>query len=286
MGSMLDLPDALRSAGLRVFVAPDWRTNGHDIDLLDSPYGGVLHHTAGLGLRSVYGLPDARPDVPQPRANLWTPKPGTQDYDIAVLCAGRAWHAGTNNSTAHADLRAGRFGMDVADALDRFGKHSDDLDAGFTSANTVGNEVENLGTAADEWPEAQLDVVATAMRVCVEVFGWPGVGAWAHHRQLTWRKPDMSYRGDLWTRASGARLAATEEDGMTNEQAERLLQLAEATARMMSPMAQRVADIERRQLAFNNQEGGRDAAAQGRDERLAAEFARARADLDQLLARR
>src|SRR5215212_3990122 len=71
MGSMLDLPDALRAAGLRVFVTPDWKTNGHGITLLDHPYGGVLHHTAGFGLHSVYGLPDARPDVPQPRANLW-----------------------------------------------------------------------------------------------------------------------------------------------------------------------------------------------------------------------
>lgn len=281
MGGMLDLPEALRAAGLRVFVAPDWRTNGHDgIALLDAPYGGVLHHTAGFGLHSVYGLPDARPSVPQPRCNLWTPRPGTQDFDIAVVCAGRAWHAGTNNSTAHADLRAGRFGPDTADALDRFGRDSDDLDAGFTSAHTVGNEVESLGTVGVDYPDEQLDVVATAMQVCVRVFGWPGVGSWAHHRQLTFRKPDMSYRGDLWARAAGT----TEEDPVTKEQAERLLQLAEATAKLVSPMAQRVADIERRQLAFNSQEGARDGADKERDAALADEFGRARRDLDRLLA--
>jgi hypothetical protein len=45
-----------------------------------------------------------------------------------------------------------------------------------------------------------------------------------------------------------------------------------------------VADIERRQLAFNTQEGGRDSAEADRDRKLAAEIARARADLDRLLA--
>jgi hypothetical protein len=199
MGSMLDLPAALRAAGLRVWVAPDWKTNGHGYSLI-KPFGGVLHHTAGWGLRSVYGEPDARPDVPQPRCNLWTPRPGTQPYDIAVICAGRAWQAGTGRMQAYDRMRAGNFSVRTPDAAVLYGRDSDDVDAGWTSEHTLGNEVEwNTG---DPWTDRHLDVVATAMRVCADVLGWPGVGCWANHRQLTWRKPDMDYRGDIWTRAA------------------------------------------------------------------------------------
>jgi hypothetical protein len=213
MGTMLDLPAALRAAGLTVWVAPDWRTNGHGYDLI-KPFGGVLHHTAGHGLRSVYGEPDARPDVPQPRCNLWTPRPGTQPYDIAVICAGRAWQAGTGRMAAYDRMRAGNFSVRTPDAAALYGRDSDDVDAGWTSEHTLGNEVEwNTG---DPWTDRHLDVVATAMHVCADVLGWPGVGCWANHRQLTWRKPDMDYRGDIWTRA--ANLANPQEDDVTPDE--------------------------------------------------------------------
>jgi hypothetical protein len=199
MGTMLDLPAGFRAAGLTVWVAPDWRTNGHGYDLI-KPFGGVLHHTGGYGLRSVYGLPDARPEVPQPRCNLWTPRPGTQPYDIAVICAGRAWQAGTGRMQAYDRMRAGNFSVRTPDAAALYGRDSDDVDAGWTSLHTLGNEVEWAG---GDFPEGQLDVVATAMGACVKVFGWPGLGCWAHHRQLTFRKSDMAYRGDIWGRAAG-----------------------------------------------------------------------------------
>lgn len=208
--SILDLPAALRAAGLTVWVAPDWRTNGHTYELID-PFGGVLHHTAGHGLRAVYGLPDARPDVPQPRCNVWTPRPGTQPYDVAVISAGRAWQAGTGRMHAYDRMRAGGFSVRTPDAAVLYGPNSDDVDAGWTSQHTLGNEVEwNTG---DPWTTDHLDVVATTMGVCVDVLGWAGLGSWAHHRQLTYRKPDMDYRGDLWGRAA----AITRGDDMSAE---------------------------------------------------------------------
>lgn len=72
---------------------------------------------------------------------------------------------------------------------------------------------------------------------------------------------------------------------LSSAEQRRILELAEANARVLGPLAQRVADIERRQLAINVQEQGRDAADAQRDEALAAELDQAQADLRTLLDR-
>jgi hypothetical protein len=71
---------------------------------------------------------------------------------------------------------------------------------------------------------------------------------------------------------------------LSDVQQQRLLDLAEATAKVVSPMAQRVSDIERRQLAINTQEQGRDSDDAARDGQLATDLAAAKAELDQILA--
>lgn len=77
---------------------------------------------------------------------------------------------------------------------------------------------------------------------------------------------------------TGGPLMALNDD----EQVE-LLALTRANSRVLNPLAQRMADVERRQLAINTQEQARDAADEQRDEALAAELAAARADLAKLL---
>jgi hypothetical protein len=212
-GTMRDLPAALRAAGLRVWVAPDWLSNGHEgHHELDASalWGGVLHHTAGMGLHAVYGEPDARPDVPQPRCNLWVPRgpswtaPSGGVADVAVCCAGLAWQAGTGSSVAYADMKAGRGSVKLADAAAR--GLADDIDAMTTSLHTIGVEIEAMGNGDPaDYPPGQLDVIRKIMDAAVDLFPtFVGVGNWLHHRQCTKRKVDMSYRGDIWARTAPA----------------------------------------------------------------------------------
>lgn len=189
---MLTVPDALVAAGLSVFVVPEWRSNGHDGQLvLADPWGVLLHHTADNGgLKSVWGSPDIRPDVPQPRANLWMPRDNSR-YDVAVVSAGRAYHAGRNSSVALADVRAGRVGPSTPDA--RVRGLADDTNG---NGVLVGLEVENWGDG-QPLTDSQLRNLPRVCAVLLGVFGL-GVGHLAHHRQVTERKPDMQWRGDIW----------------------------------------------------------------------------------------
>lgn len=195
--SILGLPDALRAAGLSVHVVPEWRTNGHDGQLvLENPYGLLLHHTAdNIGLKAVWceGCPDVRPDVPEPRAHLWLPRSSAAvGYDVAVVTAGRAYQAGTNSSVVHEDIRAGRVSAATADAAAR--GLEDDMNG---NPHLLGLEVENLGDG-QPLTEEQLRDLPRICAAVLRLFGW-SVGHLAHHRQVTRRKPDMAWRGDIWS---------------------------------------------------------------------------------------
>jgi Glycosyl hydrolases family 18/N-acetylmuramoyl-L-alanine amidase len=194
------LPDILRGAGLRVGIVPDFSSNGHGTA---NPGGHLLHHTAGNGLQAVYAWPgrwgDARPDVPSPRCNLWWPR--TPDSassgmgnDVWCVTSGMAYHAGAGSSVALEDILAGRISAGVGDAAAR-----GLADEANTPGNPrlIGHEVENLGTPADPYPPDQLARLARGVHAINVAAGWTSRNV-GHHRQYTARKPDMSYRGDIW----------------------------------------------------------------------------------------
>lgn len=204
-GTVLDLPDQLRHEGLTVYVVPQWRTNGHDGQLLlTDPWGHLLHHTAdNAGLGSVWDpAGDRRPDVPQPRCNLWLPRAG--DYDVAVVSAGRAYHAGTNSAVALADVRAGRINADTPDAYLR-----GLVDDSNGNGHLLGTEVENRGDG-QPLTDRQLRALPRVCAAVARTFGL-STGQIAHHRQVTRRKPDMAWRGDIWS-MTAAVLAGEEPD--------------------------------------------------------------------------
>lgn len=204
--SPAELPAVLGDAGLRVGIVPDWLTNGHGA--MRSIDGNLLHHTAGHRLAAVYAWPgrwpDARPSVPSPRCNLWWPEwPDAAEsgmgYDVWVVTAGMAYHAGEGSTQALADIRTGRMSARVLDAAAR--GLPDDGAVG--SAVLLGHEVENLGVGTDPYPAEQLGRLCRGVAAINQAAGLtPGhVG---HHRQYTRRKPDMSWRGDIWTQIARA----------------------------------------------------------------------------------
>jgi hypothetical protein len=117
-----------------------------------------------------------------------------------------AYHAGAGSSVALDDILAGRMGPGVADAAAR-----GLIDEPGTPGNgrLIGHEVDNLGTPDDPYPDGQLTNLARGIRAINAAAGWrPGHAG--HHRQYTRRKPDMSYRGDIWARIA----APAKEDDM------------------------------------------------------------------------
>ncbi len=217
-GSMLDLADVYRREGLRVHELPGWQTRGHSAGPI-SPRGGGWHHTAdNSGLISVFNLngPDIRPDVPQPRANVWVPRQA--DFDLVLVCAGLANHFGKGSRTALALASNGQVSLDTPDAVDA--QYPDDLDdTAPGNATMIGHEVENLGDG-QPLTEQQLRALPRIAAAECRLFGW-SVGHHMHHRQYTRRKPDMQWRGDLWS-LTEAVLRGQEEDGMASAEFEKL----------------------------------------------------------------
>lgn len=225
MATIVDLLEAHQEAGLPTEVVPDFLTNGHGLDVLPAPRLGYLHHTVARVLESVYydrtarpGWParEWRPDVPAPRCNLYGARarpggcrPGCRFKGVAhnvFVSAGRAHHAGRANLERIRLARAGRISVRVPDAA-AAGLVDDYTDA---SSESVGYEID--WAEGEDWPADLLDLGARTMRLTVDVFDWPGVGCWIHHRQATRRKPDLAYRGDIWARAAAITI---KEDDMS-----------------------------------------------------------------------
>jgi hypothetical protein len=130
---------------------------------------------------------------------------------------------------------------------------------------------------ADPW--AHHDLPRATPEIAAQLgFDWGG----------NWTEPfDPQHFGLTITPAEAARRAATIRaarsapaaetgDAMTPDQAKLALDILQGLARAVPPLAQRVADVERRQLAINTQEQTRDAAQD-------AELAAVRDDLAKLL---
>jgi len=192
LGTLANLPDALIREGLRPYVVSEWRTNGHDDQLLITDvWGTLLHHTAdNAGLGSVWDpRGDRRPSVPQPRANAWVPR--GLSYDVAVVSSGRAYHAGDNSGAVLNEIRAGRISQYTLDAAQR-----GLADTSNGNGVLFGIEVENTGTG-QPLTAKQLFVLPRVCAALCRLLG-QSVGHIAHHRQATSRKPDMFWRGDIW----------------------------------------------------------------------------------------
>ena len=224
MASMIDLLEAAQAARLPVEVVPDFLTNGHDgVLTLDRPRIGYLHHTVARTLESVYydplkrpGWPTSewRPDVPAPRCNIYVARARTagcrtgcpfkgRDH-VVFVSAGKAHHAGMANLSRIQAARAGQISVRTPDAA---GLPDDYSRASFEA---VGVEVDWM--SGEGWPASLLDLIARLMQITKRTLGWVELGCWIHHRQATYRKPDMDYRGDIWARA--AAIDITEEPDM------------------------------------------------------------------------
>jgi len=124
--SLLWLPDALESAGLKVAPVEGWQIRGRGEM---GPVLGVMCHTT-VGPRngnmpSLTVLINGRSDLAGPLAQLGLGRDGT----YYVIAAGRCNHAGKG------DWRG--------------------IDTGNT--NFIGIEAENTGRADDPWPDVQMD---------------------------------------------------------------------------------------------------------------------------------
>jgi hypothetical protein len=206
--TMLDLADAYRGEGLRVLELPGWKARGHSAGPM-TPRGGGWHHTAdNLAVISVFNAngPDIRPDVPQPRANVWVPRDG--DHDLVLVAAGTAYHFGKGSRTALKLAWDGKVTLATPDAA--IVQYPDDLDDTAPGNDTmIGHEVQNLGTGQPLTTRQLWAIPRIAAAEC-RLFSW-GPGHHMHHRQYTRRKPDMAWRGDLWSLTG----AVLEGDTMT-----------------------------------------------------------------------
>ncbi|MEP6827955.1 MAG: N-acetylmuramoyl-L-alanine amidase [Aestuariivirga sp.] len=88
------LPSVLRKAGLKVVEQPQWQTRGHGeigpIKMI------VCHHTADNARSNAPSLGEVtngRSDLAGPLAQLVLGRDGT----FFVICAGKAWHAGSGS---------------------------------------------------------------------------------------------------------------------------------------------------------------------------------------------
>lgn len=181
-----DLEQILLDAGLDVTAHPGWRTAGA-ADF--APQGIMLHHTAGGRVGDAPSLATCihgRPDLSGPLCHLLLARSGK----VHVIAARRANHAGRGASEV---LQKVVLGEPVGgDARDH--GYADSVSGG---PSFYGIEVENDGVG-EAYPEVQIrNLVLICAAIC-RANGW-GAERIIHHRQWTQRKPDMSFRGDIWT---------------------------------------------------------------------------------------
>jgi hypothetical protein len=132
------LAEALRAGGCTVNELAGWQARGRPGAF--GPVCGVLcHHTAGPlkgNAPSLSTIVEGRADLPGPLSHLHLARDGV----FTLIAAGRCNHAGAG------------------------------LWRGITAGNSsfIGIEAENAGTAADPWPEVQLEAYA---RGCAAILG-------------------------------------------------------------------------------------------------------------------
>lgn len=181
----VDLLETLTAAGVDVVAAEGWADRGRPGF---APEGIMLHHTAGpkKGESPTLGVClRGRPDLPGPLCHVFVARSGKAH----LLAAKIANHAGPGSREVLELVRRDE-GV-IGNARDH--KY---VDAAPGNQSFYGIEVENSGTAADPYPSAQIDALATICAAICQAHRW-SANRVIHHRQWTARKIDMSYRGDL-----------------------------------------------------------------------------------------
>lgn len=162
--AMTWLADVLRDAGCTVVEQPDWQTRGRGE--MGVVRGVLCHHTAGPAKGNAPSLAlveHGRADLPGPLSHLVLGRDGT----FYVLAAGRCNHAG-----------AGEW-------------------EGITAGNSslIGIEAENMGTAADPWPDEQVTAYARGVAAILRHIHAPAIMCAGHKEYAlpTGRKIDPSF---------------------------------------------------------------------------------------------
>lgn len=186
-----NLATILRTWKVEVVEESGWPTRGA---LPFTPQGVMVHHTAGPhsdddapNLRRVRdtGRHSANDFIPPPMCNILLARSGVAH----VVAAYRANHAGSGNSQVLEEVR-----QDIAPANDAGALHLPDNANG--NRWFYGIEVENTGLPDDAYPTVQIEaLIRCCAGLCVE-YGWSSARV-IHHREWTYRKDDMSYRGLL-----------------------------------------------------------------------------------------
>lgn len=163
--SLTWLPQVLRSAGLKVATEFGWENRGRGE--MGEILGVICHHTGDTrngNMPSLATLIRGRSDLPGPLAQLGLGRDGT----FYVLAAGRCNHAGKGNWK------------------------------GVTKGNFhfIGIEAENKGTAADKWPEAQLDAYRRGVAAILKHIGRGADDCVGHKEWARDRKPPLEIKHD------------------------------------------------------------------------------------------
>ena len=157
---LLDLPDVLRKAGLKVVVVPGWETRSRPESTGGfNPIGNLWHHTGSKDTNPLSIEDDfayarwlaeiGRSDLPAPLCQLSIGRDGT----IYVCAAGRGNHAGT-------------------------AKASGPIPAGDGNALYLGWECQNTGS--EGWPGPQYEAMVKAAAATSKHYGWTAAANRAH----------------------------------------------------------------------------------------------------------
>lgn len=156
--------------------------------------GIVVHHTAGsrsgdapsLGIIQV-----GRAGLNGPLANYYVSRSGV----VVGITGGTANHAGRCSDWALQQMAAG-----IAPTADAAAHGLVDNTTGNTA--TIGIEVEHPGDDSP-YDDKQIAALVTLCAQICRAHGWSAGHIW-HHRQITKRKVDMSYRGPLLSMVDAA----------------------------------------------------------------------------------
>jgi hypothetical protein len=178
-GSIGDIADPLRAAGLAVTELPGWRTRGES-DGGFSPIGVIWHHD-GMGL-GFDGDPSNDDNVAEfmsqngnNGAQIWIRKDG----NVHLLASGRKWHAG-------------------------IGRGFGDIPANDGNTFAVGIETDH--TFGNPWPQELVDAIVATSAVLGNQYGWSTSNMCGHKEYAPDRKPDPEgVDCNEWRRLTGVK---------------------------------------------------------------------------------
>lgn len=203
---LLEIPGALRQAGLTVIETRDWvnrkRTGAFD------PIGCLWHHTASNSFGDAPSLKvcmDGRSDLPGPLCHLLLGRDGV----YRTISGGRANHAGKGSMRVLKDLE--RDAAPKGDAR-QFG-YPDEVDG---NGVLIGVEVENDGRG-EPWSALVLDAMVRGGAAISRLYGWSSARHIAH-REWTKRKPDPAGVSMTWFRDEVAARVRPQEDELTPDE--------------------------------------------------------------------